>query len=87
DLYFKTALPFVSIIIMLLGIPFALSTKRGGAMSGIGTSIFIGLLYYGSIYVVLAMGKGGLLPPLVAAHFPNILFLFIAFKLLKRCSG
>ena len=87
DLYFKTALPFVSIIIILLGIPFALSTKRGGAMSGIGTSIFIGLLYYGSIYVVLAMGKGGLLPPLVAAHLPNILFLFIAFKLLKRCSG
>ena len=33
DLYFKTALPFVSVIIMLLGIPFALSTKRGGAMS------------------------------------------------------
>jgi lipopolysaccharide export system permease protein len=85
DLYFKTALPFVSIIIMLLGIPFALSTKRGGAMAGIGTSIFIGLLYYGSIYIVLAIGKGGLLPPLVAAHLPNALFLFIAFMLLKRC--
>jgi lipopolysaccharide export system permease protein len=86
DLYFKTALPFVSVIIMFLGIPFALSTKRGGAMSGIGISLFIGLSYYGSIYIVLAMGKGGLLPPLVAAHLPNIVFLFIAFRLLKRCN-
>jgi lipopolysaccharide export system permease protein len=86
DLYFKTALPFVSIIIMFLGIPFALSTKRGGAMSGIGISLFIGLSYYGSIYIVLAMGKGGLLPPLIAAHLPNIVFLFIAFRLLKRCN-
>jgi lipopolysaccharide export system permease protein len=86
DLYFKTALPFVSIIIMLLGIPFALSTKRGGAMAGVGISIFLGLLYYGSIYVVLAIGKGGLLPPIVAAHLPNIVFLIIAFRLLKRCN-
>jgi lipopolysaccharide export system permease protein len=78
DLYFKTALPFVSIIIMMLGIPFALSTKRGNAMSGIGISIAIGLLYYGSIYFVLAMGKGGLLPPFVAAHLSNALFAFIA---------
>jgi lipopolysaccharide export system permease protein len=85
DLYFKTALPFVSVIIMFLGIPFALSTKRGGAMSGIGISLFVGLSYYGSIFIVLAMGKGGLLPPIVAAHLPNIVFLLIAFRLLKRC--
>jgi lipopolysaccharide export system permease protein len=85
DLYFKTALPFVSIIIMFLGIPFALSTKRGGAMSGVGISLFVGLSYYGSIFIVLAMGKGGILPPIVAAHLPNAVFLFIAFRLLKRC--
>lgn len=84
ELYFKTAMPFISFIIMLLGMPFALSTKRGGAMSGIGISIFIGLLYYGSIYIALAIGKGGLLPPFAAAHLPNILFTLLAFRLLKR---
>lgn len=84
ELYFKSALPFVSIIIMLIGIPFALATSRGGAMAGIGISITIGLLYYGSIYFVLAMGKGGLLPPIVAAHISNILFFIIALILLKR---
>ena len=86
DLYFKSALPLVSIIIMLIGIPFALTTSRGGAMAGIGVSITIGLLYYGSIYFVLAMGKGGLLPPIVAAHLSNIVFFIIALVLLKRSA-
>ncbi len=84
ELYFKSALPFVSIIIMLIGIPFALTTSRGGAMAGIGISITIGLFYYGSIYFVLAMGKGGLLPPIVAAHISNMLFFIIALILIKR---
>jgi lipopolysaccharide export system permease protein len=87
DLHFKTALPFVVIIIMLLGIPFALSTKRGGAMSGIGISVLVGLIYYGSIYFVLAVGKGGIIPPIIAAHLSNSLFLLIAIILLRRCQG
>ncbi len=86
DLYFKSALPLVSIIIMLIGIPFALNTSRGGAMAGIGISITVGLLYYGSIYFVLAMGKGGLLPPIVAAHLSNIIFFVIALLLLKQSA-
>lgn len=84
DLYAKTALPFVCIVIMLLGIPFALTTKRGGAMAGIGISVAVGLLYYGSIYFSLALGKGGLLPPLLAAHLSNIIFLIIAVTLMRR---
>ncbi|MFH1868979.1 MAG: LptF/LptG family permease [Candidatus Omnitrophota bacterium] len=86
DLYFKTAIPFICPIIMLLGIPFALTTKRGHAMAGIGTSVVVGLLYYSSIYFSLALGKGGILPPLAAAHFSNIAFFFIALILLRRKS-
>jgi len=84
DLYFKSAMPFICIIIMLLGVPFALTTRRGSAMAGIGISVLVGLFYYGSIYIVLAMGKGGLLPPFVAAHLPNVVFSIIAVYLLKK---
>jgi lipopolysaccharide export system permease protein len=84
ELYFKIALPFVCFIIMLLGIPFALTTKRGGAMAEIGISIVVGLLYYGSIYFTVALGKGGFLPPLIAAHLSNIIFLVISLHLLRR---
>ncbi|MFC1807142.1 LptF/LptG family permease [Candidatus Omnitrophota bacterium] len=84
DLYFKTSVPFVCFIIMFLGIPFALSTARGGAMAGIGTSVIVGLLYYGSIYFSLALGKGQILPPIVSAHLPNILFFIIALLLIRK---
>ena len=87
DLYFKASVPFVCIIIMLLGIPFALSTKRGGAMAGIGISVMVGLLYYGSIYFSLALGKGGILPPLVAANIANLVFLIIALVLIRRAPA
>ena len=83
DLYFKTALPFICPIIMLLGIPFGLATKRGHAMAGIGTSVLLGLLYYTSIYFSIALGKGGVLPPFFAAHFSNIAFFLIALFLLS----
>lgn len=84
ELYFKTAIPLVYLIIMLLGIPFALTTARGGAMAGIGISVGVGLLYYGSIYFALALGKGGFLPPLLAAHISNIVFFLIALFLFRR---
>jgi len=84
DFYFKSALPFISIIIMLLGIPFALTTTRGGALTGIGASILVGLVYYGSIYFSLALGKGGVIPPIVAAHLSNVVFFIIAIALIKR---
>ena len=85
DLYFKTAVPFVCLIIMLLGIPFALVTRRGGVMTGIGISVVIGLLYYSSIYFSLALGKGGILSPLIAAHISNVVFFIIGVLLLRRC--
>jgi lipopolysaccharide export system permease protein len=84
ELYFKTAVPFVCIIIVLLGVPFAINTARGGAMASIGISVGVGLLYYGSIYLFLAMGKGGLLPPVIAAHIANVIFSITAFILIRR---
>lgn len=74
DLHYKFALPFISFIIVLVGMPFALKTNRGGALVGVGLSIAIGLFYYGGIAISLAFGKAGYLPPLVAAWFANILF-------------
>ncbi|NQT95771.1 MAG: YjgP/YjgQ family permease [Candidatus Omnitrophica bacterium] len=84
DFYFKTALPFIPIIIMLLGIPFALITKRGSAMAGVGISVLAGLVYYGSIYFSLALGKGGVMPPLLAGHLSNIIFFITAIVLIRR---
>jgi hypothetical protein len=70
----KLAFPFVTIIMTLMAVPFAVLTGRGGAMAAIGIGIGLALTYWITISVFAAMGTGGLVAPLVAAWAPNMLF-------------
>lgn len=75
DLYYKVSFPFVNLVILLIGIPFGLMTKmRGGLLRGIGTSIAIVFPYYCLMAVSYALGKAGILPPLLSAWIANIVF-------------
>ena len=86
DFYHKVALPFVSCIILLVGAPLAMKTGRGSAVIGIGTSLFVVVLYYGIESICLALGKGGTLPPLLSAWSANIIFLFVGIYLMRKTS-
>ncbi len=71
----KLAFPFINLVIVLLGVPFAMrAPRRGGALTGIGIGIVLGLIYYGAVATSAALGKGGLLPPMLAAWLPNLFF-------------
>jgi lipopolysaccharide export LptBFGC system permease protein LptF len=70
----KLAFPFVTIILTLMAVPFAVLTGRGGAMAAIGIGIGLALTYWITISVFAAMGTGGLVTPLMAAWAPNMLF-------------
>lgn len=59
DLHYKIAFCFISLIIIVIGAPFALITTRGGVIIGFSMSIGIGLFYYASIAIALAFGKAG----------------------------
>ena len=74
DLNYKIAFPFTCIVTILISAPFALSTKRGGALLGMAKGIVIALLYIPIMAVGLALGKGGVLPPIVGAWLSNIVF-------------
>lgn len=84
DLNYKIAFSFISLIIILIGAPFAMITTRGGVLIGMGMSVAIGLLYYAFIAVFIAFGKGGLLPPFVAAWLGNIVFAFLGIRLVNQ---
>ena len=76
DLYQRFTFPFTSLVIVVLGIPFALMIKkRASALSSVGISILLGFLYYVSCAVSLAFGKAGFLPPYLAASLAHIVFL------------
>ncbi|MFA5144125.1 MAG: LptF/LptG family permease [Candidatus Omnitrophota bacterium] len=84
DLYQKISFSVISLIIILIGAPFALITTRGGVMIGMGMSIAIGLLYYASMAISIAFGKAGILPPLTAAWLGDIVFAIIGIYLVNK---
>ena len=73
-LYRKTAFPFVTIVMTLIAVPFAVSTGKRGAMYGIGIGIVLALVYWVMISIFAAFGVGGLLDPMLAAWAPNLIF-------------
>jgi len=74
ELYRKIAFPFVTIVMTLIAVPFAVSTGKRGAMYGIGIGIVLALVYWVMISVFAAFGAGGLLDPMLAAWAPNLVF-------------
>jgi LPS export ABC transporter permease LptF len=70
----KIAFPFVTLIMTLLAIPFAMTTGRRGALYGIGVGIVLAIVYWVALSLFGALGEGGVLPPMLAAWAPNILF-------------
>jgi LPS export ABC transporter permease LptG/LPS export ABC transporter permease LptF len=73
-LWRKLSFPFVTLIMTLLAVPFAVTIGRSGAMAGIGVAIGIAIVYWTTISVFAAMGAGGVMRPALAAWAPNLLF-------------
>jgi LPS export ABC transporter permease LptF/LPS export ABC transporter permease LptG len=74
QLHRKLAFPLVAVVMTLIGIPFAFVVARRGALYGIGLSILIAIVYYTTFSVFEHLGNNGLLPPVLAAWAPNLIF-------------
>jgi LPS export ABC transporter permease LptF/LPS export ABC transporter permease LptG len=70
----KVAFPFVTVVMTLLAVPFAVTTGRRGALYGIGMAIVLAIVYWLLFSVCGAIGAGGLLSPVLAAWTPNVVF-------------
>jgi LPS export ABC transporter permease LptG len=70
----KIAFPFVTVVMTLLAVPFAVTTGRSGAFYGIGVGLVLALIYWTALSIFGALGAGGWMSPMLAAWAPNILF-------------
>jgi lipopolysaccharide export LptBFGC system permease protein LptF len=70
----KLSFPFVTIIMTLIAVPFAVLTGHHGAMAGIGVGVGLAMTYWTTISICAAMGAGGMMPPTMAAWAPNAIF-------------
>lgn len=75
DMYAKISYAFITVIMALLGIPFALRTGRSGGLAlGVTISIAFGFVYWIFFAFCVSLGKSGALPPVLAAWTANITF-------------
>ena len=83
-LYSKLSFPLVNLVMVLVAIPFALQSPRGGRLFGVGLAIGIMAGYLVVHYVALAFARADLLPPFVAAWTANVIFIGLGTSLFLR---
>jgi len=80
----KIAYPLITLVMALLAIPFAITTRKRSALTGVATAIGIGVVYWTISGLFEAMGNLSQLPPAVAAWSPDLVFGFIGCYLILR---
>jgi lipopolysaccharide export LptBFGC system permease protein LptF len=70
----KFSFPLFALIMALIGLPFAFSMGRRGALTGIALSLGIGIVFWATNSLFEALGNLNELPPVAAAWSPNLLF-------------
>ena len=85
QLYNKFFFPLTCLVMVLLGIPFSLGSKRsGGFAKSVGISLVIGFSFWFVLSFSLAMGKAGIISPLPAAFLPHLLYAGLGTILIRR---
>jgi lipopolysaccharide export system permease protein len=78
DLQFKFSRPFITLIMIIVGIPIGFWREKGGSVAmGLVPGLLLSFLYLVTMEVSRSVGYAGLLPPLIAAWLPNCFFLLV----------
>lgn len=70
----KIAIPCTCLIIALFGAPLGIAGTRGGPAYGVAVSLATTIIFLTMIQIMRAVGAGGVVPPLLAAWIPNVIF-------------
>jgi LPS export ABC transporter permease LptG len=70
----KIAFPLACLVMVIVALPFSFSVGKRGALYGVAIGIAIGLVYWGMLSLFEQMGRYEMLPPMLAAWGPNLLF-------------
>lgn len=74
EFYNRLSYPFACLVLMLVGVPLGVASRRGGKSSGFVFALLLVSLYYFLSSVGVAFGRQGKLPVFVAVWSANLLF-------------
>jgi LPS export ABC transporter permease LptG/LPS export ABC transporter permease LptF len=80
----KLAYPLITLVMAVLAIPFALSMGRRGSLTGIAAAIGLAVAYWVTAAIFQAMGNVNMLPAILAAWSPDVLFGLVGSYLLLK---
>ncbi len=78
----KLSLPFTPLVMLLLGLPFAFRIGRSGSLYAVGVSLGLAIVYWATLAVFNALGLETVVPAVLSAWAPNILYGFLGVYLL-----
>jgi LPS export ABC transporter permease LptF/LPS export ABC transporter permease LptG len=84
ELHKKLSYPLITLIMAVLAIPFALSTGKKGAITGVAVAVGIAVFYTVVSRLFEAMGQLNQLPPALAAWSPNLIFVLVGGYLILK---
>jgi LPS export ABC transporter permease LptG len=82
----KLAYPLITLVMAILAVPFALSMGRRGSLAGIAIAIGVAIAYFVVDGTFEAMGDVNMLPAMLAAWSPDLVFALAGGYLLLRTS-
>jgi lipopolysaccharide export system permease protein len=88
EMYKRTAFPFATFILTIIGVSLSSRKVRGGVGIQIAVGLMLSCIYILFMHVSTTFATSGseLTPPIIAVWIPNILFSFVAFYLYKKAQ-
>jgi LPS export ABC transporter permease LptG/LPS export ABC transporter permease LptF len=86
ELNYRFAFPTACLVLMLVGVPLGLSSRRGGKGAGFVVTLGLVFVYYFLSSMGMAFARQGKLPPLLGVWGANILFAIVGLTLLQQIS-
>ena len=80
----KLSYPLITLIMAILAIPFAVSTAKKGAITGVAVAVGIAVFYTVVSRLFEAMGDLSQLPPALAAWSPDLIFVLVGGYLILK---
>jgi LPS export ABC transporter permease LptG/LPS export ABC transporter permease LptF len=80
----RLALPTACLVLVLIGIPLGLSSKKGGRGAGFVLTIVLVFIYYFIFLTGIQLARSGKLPAVLGVWLANIIFALIGLLLLWR---
>jgi LPS export ABC transporter permease LptG/LPS export ABC transporter permease LptF len=80
----KLAYPLITLVMAILAVPFSLSMGKRGSLTGVAVAIGVAIAYWVIAAAFEAMGEINILPAMMAAWSPDLLFALAGGYLLLR---